>query len=63
MSGLRATARHDYLDSVWDVWLEGGTVGLRHVRVVADGKYEAIVAACEMSGMSRRTAEQIAGEA
>ena len=56
---VKVTARHDYTDSVWDVWLEQyGEVS--HARVKADGKYEAIMEACEVFGMSRLAAERVA---
>ena len=59
---VKVIARHDYTDSVWDVWLTSAN-DIEHARVKADGKYEAIVEACEVFGMSRMAAEKIAREA
>lgn len=62
----RLTARHDYTDSVWDVWVsewkstEGDWYPKGHYRVVADGKYEAHVTALVEHGVALREAERIA---
>lgn len=63
MAKINVTARHDYTDSVWDVWLEEDGMRPTHMRVKANSRYDAIVETCEELGMSRRVAEKIARDA
>ena len=61
-------ARHDYTDSVWDVWLNefasssGEWIPAGHWRVVADGKYDAYVEALMLAGESKQRAERLASD-
>lgn len=54
-------ARHDWMDSVWDVWVSQDDAVVGHYRVVADGKYDATVDALVEHGLSVREAGRIAG--
>lgn len=63
------TARHDYMDSVWDVWVarwnstEGDWFAGKHTRLKVDGKHEAVVEALvQLEGLSYRTATIVAGK-
>ena len=64
----RLTARHDFTDSVWDVWVsewnsfEGDWYPKGHYRVVADGKYDAHVTALIEHGVAEREAVKLAGD-
>lgn len=63
---LEVIVRHDYTDSVWDVWLkywnsmEGDWYPKGHARVKADGKYEAALdGIVEITGDSERTVKKL----
>lgn len=58
---MNAIARHDYMDSVWDVWLLDGAINVGHYRAAADGRWDAVMNACRMHGMSDSAARKIAG--
>ena len=65
----KVTARHDYTDSVWDVWIakwngfEGDWYAPSHVRLKVDSRYEAVVEAIVwLDNVSHARAMQIASK-